>query len=154
MRLRLCGVMGCLLACASPSPAPVQPAPHPDPTAAVLALSDSILAAAGDRDAERFAGYFSERAGFRYLINARQIESQAALRETFAAMLRRQQLFRPAWRTRSVEVLTPAIAILTGTFATEARRLSGEAWSASGTVTFVALREPNGWRVVNWHTSE
>jgi uncharacterized protein (TIGR02246 family) len=132
----------------------MQPDLIPDPTAAVLALSDSILAAAGDRDAERFAMYFSEDPGFRYLINARQLESRAVLHATFEAMLRRQAVFRPEWQSRSVQALTPAIAILTGTFATRARRVSGEEWSANGVVTFVARREPEGWRVVNWHTSE
>jgi uncharacterized protein (TIGR02246 family) len=135
-------------------PAPVQPERPIDPTPAVLALSDSILAAAGDRDAERFAAYFSDRPGFRYLINAKQIESPAALRTAFDAMLRRQQVFRPEWQSRAVQVLTPEVAVLTGTFSTQARRVNGDEWTASGAVTFVALKELDRWRVVNWHTSE
>lgn len=147
-------VAGLLLGCSGTLPAPAAPRTLSDPTPAVLALADSILGAAGDRDAERFASYFSDQPGFRYLINARQLESREALRTTFAAMLGRQEFFRPTWQSRSVQVLTPATAILTGTFATQARRLNGEVWSANGVVTFVAVKEAVGWRVVNWHTSE
>jgi uncharacterized protein (TIGR02246 family) len=154
MRLLRIGLTVCLIGCSGLTPAPTPPERFLDPTPAVLALSDSILAAAGDRDAERFAGYFSDRSGFRYLINANQLESRAALRAAFGAMLQRQQVFSPAWHSRSVEVLTPEIAILTGTFSTQARRLNGEEWTASGAVTFVAVEEEHGWRVVNWHTSE
>ena len=154
MRLLLIGLTGCLVGCSGMSPAAVQAGRLVDPTPAVLALSDSILAAAGDRDAERFATYFADRSGFRYLINATQIDSPAALRAAFDAMLQRQQVFRPAWRSRTVQVLTAEIAILTGTFSTQARRVNGEEWTASGAVTFVALRELDRWRVVNWHTSE
>jgi uncharacterized protein (TIGR02246 family) len=153
MRL-LIGLTGCLLGCAGVSTAPMQAERLVDPTPAVLALSDSILAAAGDRDAERFASFFANRPGFRYLINANQIESPAALRTAFDAMLRRQQVFRPVWNSRTVQVLTSEIAILTGTFSTQARRVNGEDWSASGAVTFVALKEMDRWHVVHWHTSE
>lgn len=154
MRLVVSGGIVFLLGCSSPLPTPMQPRLPSDPTPAVLALSDSILAAAGDRDAERFASYFSEGPGFRYLINTRQIESRAALHTTFKAMLGRQQIFRPTWQARTVQALTPGAAILTGTFVTQAQRLNGEEWSASGVVTLVALKEPGGWRVVHWHTSE
>jgi uncharacterized protein (TIGR02246 family) len=132
----------------------VDPEGAADPTPVVLALSDSILAAAGRRDAERFAAYFSDRPGFRYLINSRQFESRAAVFTAFETMLKRQEIFRPEWQDRVVRALSPTSAVLTGTFATTARRLNGEEWSASGVVTFVAVREPDGWRVVNWHTSE
>lgn len=154
MRLLLLGLMAWVLACSAPLPEPPQPERPADPTPAVLALSDSILAAAGDRDAARFAGYFADRPGFRYLINANQLESREAVHTAFEAMLRRQQLFRPSWHSRSVQVLTPEIAILTGTFSTEARRVNGEEWTANGAVSFVAVKESDGWRVAHWHTSE
>lgn len=154
MRLLLTGLMAWVVACSARPPGPAQPERLADPTPAVLALSDSILAAAGDRDAARFAGYFSDRPGFRYLINANQLESRAAVHAAFEAMLRRQQVFRPSWHSRSVQVLTPEIAILTGTFSTQARRVNGEEWAASGAVTFVAVKESAGWRVAHWHTSE
>lgn len=154
MRWILSVFVAFLLGCSGRLPAPAPREILVDPTPAVLALSDSILAAAADRDAARFAGYFSDRPGFRYFINKRGMESREVLRTTFEAVLKRQEFFRPAWQSRSVQVLTPEIAILTGTFATRARRLNGEDWTADGVVTFVAYMDRDGWRVVNWHTSE
>ena len=154
MRLCLTALSACLVACSSGSAVAPMPAALPDPTPAVLALSDSVLAAAGDRNAARFAGYFSDRPGFRYLINTRQLDSRETLRTTFEAMLRRQQVFRPTWHERSVQVVSPQVAILTGTFSTEARKADGDAWTARGVVTFVAVRERETWRVAHWHTSE
>lgn len=122
--------------------------------AALLSLADSIFAAARARDADRFAGYFSSRPGFVYLINTRRIDSREGLRAAFTAMLGRQQSFEPRWGARSVQVLTPAAGVLTGNFETQARRANGEAWEARGVVSFVAMLEPGGWRVVHWHTTE
>jgi hypothetical protein len=69
-------------------------------------------------------------------------------------MLSRQTSFDPQWGNRAVRMLTPAIGLLTGEFTTTARRVNGEEWRRSGAVTFVAVRTIDGWRVVNWHTSE
>lgn len=154
VRLLIGGLTACLIGCSGVSRVPMQSDGSLDPTPVILALSDSILAAAGARNADRFASYFSDRPGFRYLINTTQLESRQALLTAFDAMLRRQQVFRPTWGSRSVQIVSPDLAILTGTFSTQARRVSGEEWTASGVVTFVALREGDGWRVVNWHTTE
>lgn len=121
---------------------------------AILALADSVFAAARARDAERFARMFSGRPDFVYLINTRLLPSRDSVRATFAAMLSRQQRFEPRWGSRSVQIISPSVAILTGAFETVAQRASGESWAANGVVTFVAVREPNGWRIVNWHTTE
>ena len=121
---------------------------------AVLALADDIFAAARARDANRFASFFSDRPGFAYLINKRRLDSVQMLHDTFASMLGRQSAFEPRWGARQVQLLSPSIAVVTGQFQTEARRLEGDAWRAEGMITFVAVLEPSGWRVVNWHTTE
>jgi uncharacterized protein (TIGR02246 family) len=145
-----------LLACSTPSverPARVA-APAETTQTAVLALADSVFAAARARDAERFASMFSGRSDFVYLINTRMLPSRDSVRATFAGMLSRQQRFEPTWGARSVQVLSPSVGVLTGAFRTTAQRLSGEVWEAEGVITFVALRQPDGWKVVNWHTTE
>jgi uncharacterized protein (TIGR02246 family) len=120
----------------------------------VAALADSILAAARARDAGRFAAYFKPGEDLIYVLNNRRFSSQAAVRETFRAMLGRQSEFDPRWIDRRVQVLAPDVAVFTGAFRTTARDTSGAAWGAEGVVTFAARLEPEGWRVVNWHTSE
>lgn len=140
--------------------APVPSAAHLGPTtegrveSAILALSDSIFAAARARDANRFASFFSDRPDFVYLINTRRIDSRDALQATFSSLLSRQSVFDPQWGVRSVQVLSPQIGVLRADFSTRAQRLGGAVWAASGVVTFVAVRDSLGWRVVNWHTSE
>jgi uncharacterized protein (TIGR02246 family) len=123
-------------------------------SAAVLELADAIFAAARERDAHRFASYFADDPQFVYLINTRKLASRREVESTFASMLGRQTAFDPQWGNRAVRMLTPAIGLLTGEFTTTARRLSGEEWRVSGAVTFVAVLTTDGWRVVNWHTSE
>ena len=122
--------------------------------AQVIELADSVFSAARARDAERFASYFLDRPGFVYLINKRQLNSVAELRDTFTSMLARQRSFEPRWGSRRVQMINPRAGIFTGEFATTAERSDGEAWGASGIVTFVAVREAVGWRVVSWPTSE
>lgn len=122
--------------------------------AALLELADSIFAAARARDADRFSSFFSTRTDFVYLINRRRISSREALRTTFHSMLSGQAEFDVRWGERMVQVLTPDTGVITGEFRTTARRVNGEEWKASGVVTFVAVREAAGWRVVHWHTTE
>lgn len=122
--------------------------------AQVIGLADSVFSAARARDAERFATYFLDRPGFVYLINKRQLNSVAELRSTFTGMLARQRLFEPRWTNRRVQMISPTAGIFTGEFVTKAERSDGEAWGASGVVTFVAVRVEVGWRVASWHTSE
>jgi uncharacterized protein (TIGR02246 family) len=121
---------------------------------AVLDLADRIFAAARSRDAKQFASFFSDDPPCIYLINRRVLHTRAEVERTFAAMLERQSQFDPRWDERSVQLLTPTIAVLTGSFKTAARRVTGESWQATGTVTFVAIRRSDEWQVVNWHTSE
>lgn len=123
-------------------------------SAAVLELADAIFAAARARDAQRFASFFADDPEFVYLINTRKLSSRREVESTFASMLGRQTAFDPQWSDRAVRMLTPAVGLLTGEFTTTARRLNGEEWRVSGAVTFVALRTSDGWRVINWHTSE
>lgn len=139
------------------------PVPRPAPNTAVegaaqevalLELADNILAAARARDANRFASYFSTRPDFVYLINKRRLASHEAVRTTFHTMLSRHEAFDVHWGERTVQMLTPTSSVLTGEFRTKARRINGEEWEASGVVTFAAVRETAGWRVVNWHTTE
>lgn len=139
---------------AAPVSSRAQVAPTANVESAILALSDSIFAAARARDADRFASFFSDRPDFVYLINTRRVESRDALQATFRSMLSRQSVFDPQWGVRSVQVLSPQIGVLRADFSTRAQPLSGAAWAASGVVTFVAVRDSLGWRVVNWHTSE
>ncbi|HEX6307470.1 MAG TPA: SgcJ/EcaC family oxidoreductase [Longimicrobiales bacterium] len=142
-------------ACSGPgSQSSVEPSEPVDQETALHELADSILAAARARDANRFAGFFSNRPDFVYLINTRHLTSRDTLRDTFARMLERQQRFEPVWRTRHVQILSADIDVVTGLFDTSAQQQTGEEWQASGVVTFVAMREPDGWRVVNWHTTE
>ena len=122
--------------------------------AQLIELADSVFSAARARDAERFASYFLDRPGFAYLINKRRLSSVAEVRDTFRSMLARQRSFEPRWGSRRVQVIQPTAGIVTGDFATRAERSDGGAWEASGVVTFVAVREAAGWRVVSWHTSE
>jgi hypothetical protein len=122
--------------------------------AALIELADSVFAAARSRSAERFASYFLDAPGFAYLINKRQLKSVAELRETFSRMLASQQSFEPRWGDRRVQMINATAGIVTGEFSTSAVRSNGESWGASGVITFVALRDRTGWRVVNWHTSE
>jgi uncharacterized protein (TIGR02246 family) len=121
---------------------------------AVLELADRIFDAARARDAKRFASFFSDDPPCVYVINLRTLRTRAAVEQTFSSLLERQRRFDPRWGERSVQLLTPTIGILTGAFATTAQRVSGEPWEAAGTVTFVAMKARDGWRVVNWHTSE
>jgi uncharacterized protein (TIGR02246 family) len=123
-------------------------------SAMVLELADDIFAAARARNAQRFANFFADDPQFVYLINTRQLGSRREVESTFASMLSRQTSFDPQWGNRAVRMLTPAIGLLTGEFTTTARRVNGEEWRRSGAVTFVAVRTIDGWRVVNWHTSE
>ena len=121
---------------------------------AIHDLAEAIFAAARSRDAHRFASYFSDRADFVYLINTRQITSRDSLRATFDRMLSQQRRFEPEWRSLHVQVLADQIAVGTGAFHSTAQRQTGGEWEASGVITFVAMMEPGGWRVVNWHTTE
>jgi uncharacterized protein (TIGR02246 family) len=145
-----------LAACSVPAirPSSARPVQHEAVVVALLQLADSVFAAARNRDADGFATYFSERPDFRYLINTRVLPSRDSLRATFATMLANQQHFEPAWGGRHVQVVSPDVGILTGVFETVARRRDGHTWQARGVVTFVATRETQGWRVVNWHTTE
>lgn len=147
-----------LTACASAAPVPgsrpVAITAAADVESAILALSDSIFAAARARDADRFASFFSDRSDFTYLINTRRVDSRDSLHATFRSMLSRQGLFDPQWTTRSVQVLSPHVGVLRAAFRTRAQRVDGTTWAATGVVTFVALRDAQGWRVVTWHTSE
>lgn len=145
-----------MFACAAPTVSrdPQEASPAREAETAILALADSVFAAARARDAERFARAFSERPDFVYLVNTRLLPSRDSVRSTFAGMLSRQRRFEPVWRSRSVQVLSPDAGVFTGAFRTAAERRSGETWEAEGVVTFVAVREPNGWRIVNWHTAE
>lgn len=145
-----------LAACSVPAirPSLERPVQNEAVVVAVLQLADSIFASARNRDANNFARYFSERPDFRYLINTRVLPSRDSLRATFATMLANQQLFEPAWGARHVQVVSPDVGVFTGVFETEARRRDGHAWQARGVITFVATRETQGWRVVNWHTTE
>lgn len=121
---------------------------------AVLELADRIFDAARARDAKRFASFFSDDPPCVYVINLRTFRTRAVVEQTFSSLLERQRRFDPRWGERSVQLLTPTIGILTGAFATTAQRVSGEPWEAKGSVTFVAMKGQDGWRVVNWHTSE
>ena len=143
-------------ACSAPAGGhdPQKPAPAPEAETAILALADSAFAAARARDPGRFAAVFSDRPDFVYLINTRLLPSRDSVRSTFAGMLSRQRRFEPVWGTRTVQVLSPGAGVLTGGFRTSAERQSGESWGAEGVVTFVAVREPDGWKIVNWHTTE
>ncbi|MEX1113499.1 MAG: nuclear transport factor 2 family protein [Patescibacteria group bacterium] len=145
-----------LAACSGPAirPSSANSVQHEAVVVALLQLADSVFAAARNRDADAFATYFSERPDFRYLINTRVLPSRGSLRATFATMLANQQHFEPAWGGRHVQVVSPDVGILTGVFETVARRRDGSAWQARGVITFVAMRETQGWRVVNWHTTE
>lgn len=122
--------------------------------AAIIALAEDILAAARIRDADRFASFFSARPDFVYLINTRRIASRDSLRATFAGMLSRQRRFEPRWTNRGVQMLSQDVGVFTGVFETRAEPVNGEPWGAHGVVTFAAVRESGGWRVVNWHTTE
>lgn len=145
-----------LHACSAPASrtTALQGADRAAPEAALLELADSIFSAARARDANRFASYFSARPEFVYLINKRRLSSSEAVRTTFDTMLSRHQSFDARWGDRMVQVLGPTSAVLTGEFRTQATRSNGERWEASGVVTFAAVRETAGWRVVNWHTTE
>ncbi len=159
LTLRLVALVTVALAGCSSAP-PASSAAHTAPGAvaavepAILALADSIFAAARARDPDRFASFFSDRPDFAYLINTHRLGSREALQATFRSMLSRQLSFDPRWGSRTVQTLTPHIGVLTGEFETKAQRIGGEAWTASGVITFVAVRDSIGWRVVNWHTSE
>ena len=48
-----------------------------------------------------------------------------------------------------LDLVTPPVHIKAGP-----QRVTGEPWTARGVVTFTAVREARGWRVVNWHTTE
>ncbi len=156
--MRLLAVLFALVlhACSAPAPRPgiLTSMESAAQEVALLELADSILAAARARDADRFASYFSTRPDFVYLINKRRLASQEAVRTTFHTMLSRQEVFDVHWAERMVQVLSPTSGVLTGEFRTKARRVNGEEWEASGVVTFAAVREAAGWRVVNWHTTE
>lgn len=141
---------GALAACGAPGHAETSAA-----EAAVTALADSILAAARARDADRFAAYFEPGEGVVYVLNTTtRLSSRAALRDAFRGLLARQREFDPRWADRRVQVLSPGVAVFTGTFRTTARDTSGAPWGARGVVTFAARRGAVGWHVVNWHTSE
>jgi uncharacterized protein (TIGR02246 family) len=139
----------------SSAPAPTTSRSRTPPASdAIAALAGDILAAARARDADRFGSYFSRRSDFVYLINTRRISSRDSLQATFAGMLSRQRRFEPQWTDRTVQVLSQNAGIFTGAFETRAEPVTGEPWHARGVVTFVAVRENGGWRVVNWHTTE
>lgn len=154
-RLILCA-SAALVACSTPAAQPRESLPPDEASteAAILQLAEDVFAAARARDAEKFANFFSGRPGFAYLINTRVLPSRDSLRSTFAGMLSRQRRFEPTWSSRHVQIVSPDVGILTGLFQTDAQRQNGEEWQARGSVTFVAVKEPSGWRIVNWHTSE
>lgn len=143
-----------LLACGMPRPLPAPGPGVAEAESRVVALADSILAAARARDAERFAAHFAPGDELRYVLNTRPPIAQAALREAFRGMLARQASFDPRWTDRQVQVVAPDVAVFTGAFRTAARDTTGRAWGAQGIVTFVARQGAAGWLVVNWHTSE
>ena len=148
-------VCGSLTACAVPGRMEIPEATMSTTEGAVSALADSILAAARARDADRFVNYFEPGESPVYVLNtSSRLSSQGALRDAFRGMLTRQREFDPRWADRRVQVLSPAAAVFTGAFRTTARDTSGKPWGARGVVTFVARRGADGWRVINWHTSE
>jgi uncharacterized protein (TIGR02246 family) len=156
MRRRIVWSSSILLACSAPAIERYSPAPSAgvEAEAAIMALADSVFAAARARDADRFASLLSGRPDFVYLINKRLLPSRDSVRATFAGMLSRQQRFEPVWGSRNVQIISPSAGVLTGEFQTVAQRQSGERWEAKGVVTFVAVKERDGWRVINWHTTE
>jgi uncharacterized protein (TIGR02246 family) len=145
-----------VIACATPEPQDSSTLPADTATieASLLALSDSTFAAARSLDADGFARHFSGRADLVYLINTRQLGPRDSVRAAFARLLSEHQRFEPTWGTRHVQVLSASIGVVTAEFETVAQEHAGEQWAARGVVTFVAVREPTGWRVVNWHTTE
>ena len=153
MTRRVLAIVVCFAACSQAS-RPARSAELRTSEQAILALADSILAAARARDPDRFVSFFSDRPDFVYLINTRRFTSRDSLRATFASMLGRQQSFDPRWGDRIVQMLGGTSGVFTGDFETRAQRVTGEPWTARGVVTFTAVREARGWRVVNWHTTE
>jgi ketosteroid isomerase-like protein len=105
-------------------------------------------------NAERFVTYFSDRSDFVYLINTRHIGTRDSVHAAFANLLSAHERFEPTWGTRQVQILSDRIGVLTGFFETTAQERTGEQWETRGIVTFVAVKEPDGWRIVNWHTTE
>jgi uncharacterized protein (TIGR02246 family) len=153
-RLTICASLA--VACSPPEPQDLSslPANTAAVEASLLALADSIFAAARSLDADGFVSHFSGRADFVYLINTRQLGPRDSVRAAFARLLAEHERFEPTWGTRHVQVLSDSVGVLTGEFETVAQEHAGEQWEASGVVTFVAVQEPTGWRVVNWHTTE
>ena len=79
--------------------------------AQVIELADNVFSAARARNAARFASYFLDRPGFVYVINKRQLNSVAELRNTFTSMLARQRLFEPRWGNRRVQMINATAGI-------------------------------------------
>jgi ketosteroid isomerase-like protein len=98
--------------------------------------------------------YLSARPEFTYLLNTHRFNSRDEVRIAFADMLSSQARFEPTWQHRHVQILSADIAVFVGEFETMAIETDGTEWQARGVVTFVAHREPLGWRVVQWHTTE
>jgi|SRR5579862_2739969 len=115
---------------------------------AVVAITDSVSAAVGRKDVPRLA---------QLLMDAQYIGSGLVIPPgRFSAMagpaFTELATINQVWTSRTVRVLTPQVALLTGTAETTSQGLAGKATRERGLYTIVFVRAAGGaWRLVSVH---
>ena len=115
---------------------------------AAIAITDSVSAAVGRKDVARLA---------QLLMDAQYIGSGLLIpRGRFAVMagpaFGELATINQVWTSRNVRVLTPEVALLTGTAETTSKDLAGKVTLERGLYTMVFVRGAAGsWRLTSVH---
>lgn len=121
--------------------------------AAVAALLDALDAAASALDVDRFLAYFIDGPDFAVAFNGTVRTSHAAVRAFHLAAW--ANVAEVTFHTTIERIAFPAdgIAAVSGTGRSQRRLADGEARSGEYALSLLAVRRPEGWRVLQAHES-
>ena len=121
--------------------------------AALAALLDELDTAASALDIDRFLSYFVDGPDFAFAFNGTVSTSRPAVRAFHLAAW--ANVATVSFRTTIERVAFPAdgIATVSGIGRSQRTLLDGTARSGEYALSFLAVRRPEGWRVLQAHES-
>jgi uncharacterized protein (TIGR02246 family) len=120
---------------------------------AVAALLDDLDAAASALEVDRFLSYFVDGPDFAFSFNGTVRVARAEVRASTVAAW--ANVARISFRTAIERIAFPAdgVAVVTGLGRSQRTLKGGEERSGEYALSFVAVRGPAGWRVLQAHES-
>jgi uncharacterized protein (TIGR02246 family) len=121
--------------------------------AAIAALVDALDAAASALDVDRFLSYFVDGTDFAFAFNGTVRTSRAAVRAFHVAAW--ASVAEVSFHTTLERIAFPADGVATVSGIGRSQRLlaGGEARAGEYALSLVAVRRPEGWRVLQAHES-